>query len=204
MQAHNPVLPMGYSPIPPGRLATVVTCLEMRVRPGPLVAENRSGFTLVRQSRPDLTAYRRLFRRVGEDWLWSSRLALDDAALAAILHDPRVEVFVLREAGEEIGLLELDFREEGAAEIAFFGLVPGAIGSGAGWFMMAQALDLAWSRPIARLWVHTCHFDHPKAVSFYTRAGFSPYALMVEVLDDPRLTGLLPAEAAPHVPLLQR
>jgi hypothetical protein len=64
------------------------------------------------------------------------------------------------------------------------------------------AIDRAWARPIRRLWAHTCNFDHPAALAFYYRSGFRPYAFMVDVADDPRLTGHMPRTAAPHVPLL--
>jgi hypothetical protein len=50
--------------------------------------------------------------------------------------------------------------------------------------------------------VHTCSDDHPAALSFYMRSGFSPYARMIEIQADPRLTGHLPPGAAPHVPLI--
>ena len=63
--------------------------------------------------RPDARWFRALFRRVGEDWIWYSRLAMSDAELAAIIHDPQVEVFVLKSGAEEAGLLELDFRVAG-------------------------------------------------------------------------------------------
>jgi hypothetical protein len=67
---------------------------------------------------------------------------------------------------------------------------------------MNSATELAWSKPIRRFWVHTCTFDHPSALSFYLRSGFTPYAFRVEVQADPRLTGALPLTAAPHVPLI--
>jgi hypothetical protein len=51
--------------------------------------------------------------------------------------------------------------------------------------------------------VHTCSFDHPSAPAFYIRSGFRPYALQVEVLPDPRLTGHLPRTAAPRIPLIE-
>ena len=35
---------------------------------------------------------------------------MPDAALAAIIHDPLVEVYVLKSGADEAGLLELDFR----------------------------------------------------------------------------------------------
>jgi ribosomal protein S18 acetylase RimI-like enzyme len=104
---------------------------------------------------------------------------------------------------EDIGLLELDFRRPGACELAFLGVVPEAIGSGAGRFLIGQAVARAFARPIGRLWVHTCTLDHPGALGFYRRAGFRPYKRAVEVADDPRLAGHLPRAAAPQIPLMR-
>ncbi|PRH85927.1 GNAT family N-acetyltransferase [Labrys okinawensis] len=197
-----PVLPDGYSDVPPGMLANVVTCLQMLQRPRPKPARPlERPLTLERIEKPALTDYRALFRAVGEDWLWSSRLVMPDAELAAILQHPDVEVYVLGGGKQRLGLLELDFRQRGECELAFFGLVPQAIGQGAGRFLMDQALAKAWARPIERLWVHTCTFDHPGALGFYRRSGFVPFAFQVEVQADPRLSGHLPRGAAPHVPL---
>jgi GNAT superfamily N-acetyltransferase len=203
MQLSNPALPAGYSPLPPGMIANVVTCLEMTAKPSPEVGRPQPGLTLERWTTPDLASYRALYRRVGEDWLWFSRLFMADEKLNAILGHPQVEAHVLREGGRDIGLLELDFREAGQCELAFFGLVPEAIGKGAGRFLMSRAIELAWARPIARLWVHTCTFDHPAAAAFYQRSGFRPYAMLVEVHKDPRVTGHLPKGAAPQVPLIE-
>jgi GNAT superfamily N-acetyltransferase len=198
----TPILSSGYSAVPPGMLANVVTCLEMRERPRPRPARPmEQPMALERMEKPDLAAYRALFRAVGQDWLWLSRLVMPDEKLRAILESPDVEVYVLSSLNKQFGLLELDFRKKDQCELAFFGLVPEAIGHGAGRFLMDQALRKAWSRPIGRLWVHTCTFDHPSAVGFYQRSGFVPYEFMVEVTPDPRLTGHLPREAAPHVPL---
>lgn len=197
----NPELPMGYSPVPPGKIANAVTFLEMRAPP-----ENATivgaPLALVRLTAEDLQDYRRLFRLIGEDWMWVSRLEMDDDAVLAILSDSAVEVYALQDGERHIGLLELDFRVSGECELVFFGLARDAIGKGAGRFLMNEAIAKAWTQPIDRFWLHTCNFDHPAAFAFYQRSGFRPYALMVEVHDDPRLTGLLPKTAAPHVPLL--
>ena len=190
------------TPVDAGELAAIVTSLEMRERPRlrPLPA---SPLRLVRWQEPNASAYRTLFRRVGTPWLWFSRLLLDDAALLAIIRDPGVEVSaVVDRAGVEIGLLELDFRIAGECEIGFFGLVPELAGKGHGRWLMAQALAIGWSRPIARMWVHTCTLDHPSALGFYRAQGFRPFARAVETFADPRLLGMLPREAAPHVPLI--
>lgn len=199
----NPELPMGYSPVPPGKIANAVTFLEMRARPEKATIVD-APLALVRLTAEDLQDYRRLFRLIGEDWMWVSRLEMDDDAVRAILSDSAVEVYALQDGERHIGLLELDFRVSGECELVFFGLARDAIGKGVGRFLMNEAIAKAWAQPIDRFWLHTCNFDHPAAFAFYQRSGFRPYALMVEVHDDPRLTGLLPKTAAPHVPLLDR
>lgn len=194
---------MPLEAVPAGQLAAIVTSLEMRARPRPAPLP-ASPLRLVRWPQPAPDAYRALFRRVGAPWLWFSRLVLDDAALAAIVHDPAVEVFAVADrAGIELGLLELDFRVAGECEIGFFGLVPELAGQGHGRWLMAQALALGWRPGIARLWVHTCTLDHPAALGFYRKAGFTPFARAIETFADPRLAGLLPRDAAPHIPLIE-
>lgn len=206
----NPALPAGYSPVKPGQIANVVTCLEMTAPPPQAPAHpGDADFVLEDWRGASLADYRDLFRAIGTDWLWYSRLVMADERLAATLADPRVDLYRLKDrAGRVLGLLELDFRAEGECELAFFGLVQAAIGKGAGRFLVGEATRLAWARDvdgrqIQRFWVHTCTFDHPNALAFYRKAGFKPYAFMVEVADDPRLSGLLPRDAAPHVPLIE-
>ena len=194
---------MGLTPVTAGEIGCVVTSLEMRARPlpKPLPA---APLKLVRWARPDLAKYRQLFRRVGTPWLWFSRLVMTDEALGAIIHDPAIEIHaVVDRPGIEIGLLELDHRTPGQCEIAFFGLVPELAGKGHGRWLMAQALMLAWRADTDRVWVHTCTLDHPSALNFYRAQGFVPYARGFETFPDPRLTGLLPRDAAPHVPIIE-
>ena len=201
--AKAPVIsPSGYTTLPAGKIATVVTHLEMRARPALKPAAADGPYAIRRPVQPELDWYRDLFRRVGSDWLWFSRLALDDAQLAAILHDPAVEVHALRHRGRDEGFIEFDFRHFPDVEIAFLGITPNLLGKGAGRYLINRALELVWGRGPRRLTVHTCTLDHPRALEFYLRNGFVPYARSVEIADDPRLTGLLPRTAAPQVPIL--
>jgi GNAT superfamily N-acetyltransferase len=189
--------------VPPGQIATVVTSLDMirAPRPRPLAP---SPLRLVRWPSPDPAKYRALFRRIGEPWLWFSRLVMDDAELGRIIGDPAVEIFaVLDRQGIEIGFLEIDFREPNAAEIAYLGFVPELVGKGHGRWLMGHALSLGWRKDVKRLWVHTCTLDHPSALGFYRAQGFTPFARAIETFDDPRLTGILRREAAPQIPLLE-
>ncbi len=202
------LLPDGYSDVPPGKIAAVVTCLEMLERPAardePPAPERRvNAWRLRHVDKPRTDWYRDLFRRVGSEWLWYSRLVLPEIALAAILENPDVEVYALDAGGTDEGLLELDYREPGQCELAFFGLTRSVRGRGAGRWLMNRALERAWSRPISRLWVHTCTLDHPDALGFYLRSGFGAYARRVEVADDPRLSGVAERTAAPQLPLVE-
>jgi GNAT superfamily N-acetyltransferase len=193
---------MGLTPVPNEQIACVVTSLEMLTRPVARPAAP-SPFALIHWKAPSNEKYRTLFRRVGEPWLWFSRLVMADDRLRAILDDPGVEIYaVVDRAGIEVGILELDFRVEATCELSFFGMIPELNGQGHGGWLMQQALGLAWRKGITRVWVHTCTLDHPRALGFYQRHGFVPYKRMVETFADPRLAGILPREAAPHVPVL--
>lgn len=191
----------GYTKLPPGRIANVVTYLEMRSPPPPRA---RREDLRLRPFDGDRAAYRSLFRRVGEPWLWNGRLRLSDSALDAVLADPAVEVLELAPAGggRAIGLLELDRSGGDEVEIAYIGVVPEETGRGAGRFLVDEAIARAFASPIARLHLHTCTFDHPRAIAFYRAAGFKPCGFAIEIMEDPRLSGVLPATAAPHVPLV--
>ncbi len=193
---------MSLIPVKAGEVATIVTSLEMLERPRPRPLPE-SLLRLVKWEKPSPEKYRALFRRIGEPWLWFSRLIMDEARLAGILHAPAVETFdVADPRGIEIGLLELDFREKETCELSFVGLVPELAGQGHGRWLMAHALMRAWRPDVTRVWVHTCTLDHPKALGFYRASGFVPFARAVETFPDPRLSGHLPREAAPHIPLL--
>lgn len=193
---------MALIPVDPAEIATIVTTLEMRERPRPRPMPP-SPLSLSAWKMPDLAKYRTLFRRVGAPWLWFSRLVMDDATLAAIVHDPAVAVFaVVDRAGIEVGMLELDHRQPGACEISYFGLIPELAGQGHGGWLIAQALMRAWTTQVDRVWVHTCTLDHPAALNFYRKQGFQAVSRAIETFPDPRDLGILPEEAAPQIPRL--
>lgn len=196
------ILPDGYSDVPRGKIAAVVTHLEMTAPPAP--RDDPPGTWILRRvDAPALDWYRDLFRRVGEEWLWFSRARMNDAELAAVINAAGIEVYALSVNGRDEGLLELDFREAGQCELLYFGVTASLIGTGAARFLMNRALDLAWSRDVSRVWVHTCTLDHPSAVAFYQRSGFRPFRRQVEIADDPRLDGTAPRDAARHVPIIE-
>jgi len=193
---------VSYEPVADTDLAAVVTYLEMHDRPDTEVPP--STLDLQRIENPAPERYRTLFRLVGAPWLWFSRLTLDDGKLSEIISDRRVELYVALDGnGRDVGMLELDFREPGQCELAFVGLIPDLAGLGHGRWLLAEAVSRAWAADgVTRVHVHTCSLDHPAALSAYRRAGFTPYKRAVERFPDPRLSGILPKDCAPQVPLL--
>ena len=114
-------VPIGYSDVPRGHIASVVTDLEM-LSAGHGRAALPEGITLTPASRVSLDAYRALFREVGADWLWFSRLFMADEELAATLGHPDVDIQVVQRDGKDVGILELDFRVADQCELTFMGL----------------------------------------------------------------------------------
>lgn len=193
----------GTTDLPPGKIAAIVTSLEM-LAPPPAKSDppGTEAFALQRLDGSETGRYLAIYRVLGERWMWFSRLVKPRAELEAILSDPAVELYVLRHDGRDVGLLELDFRVAGEGELAFFGIDEPVLGKGAGRWLMNRALKLAWARPIRRFWVHTCTIDHQGAVEFYQRSGFTVFKRGVEVDDDPRLKGFMRRDSVPHHPVV--
>ncbi|MDP6475632.1 MAG: GNAT family N-acetyltransferase [Rhodospirillales bacterium] len=160
-----------------------------------------AGVTFARHADIALDAYRDLHRKVGEEWLWWERLVLDDAALRAVICHPNTEIFVLCVGAEFAGFAELDRSKAEAPAIRFFGLMPDFIGRRLGAYMMESLLRLAWQPPVRRITLDTCDLDHPAAIPFYRRHGFTETHSELCTAEDPRETGILPRTAAPHIPL---
>ena len=191
----------GYHAVPRGKVATIVTTLEMRTPMDIRPVTPPAGWDLIRHEAPKVHWYRALFRAVGQDWLWFGRTLLDDEALSKIITDPKVHIYTLHKDGMDGGLLELDFREPGQCELSYFGLTPALIGSGAGRYLMNNAIELAWAQAITRFFLYTCTLDSPQALSFYRRSGFVPVSQKVEVADDPRIAHGYDRALGPHVPI---
>jgi GNAT superfamily N-acetyltransferase len=201
------MIPDGYTDLAPGKIASVVTYLEMLERP--LLHDvssssvSSSELQLRQVQNAALDWYRALYRRAGSQWFWFSRLEMTDEQLTAVLHRSTSELFVAERDRIEIGMAELDRSQPPYVEITSFALFSEAIGKGLGRPLMTQLLRRAWDGSTARVWLHTCTLDGPGALSFYIKCGFRPYKRAIEVADDPRIRGILPENAAPHVPIIR-
>jgi GNAT superfamily N-acetyltransferase len=196
---------MSTLPLPNGCIAAVVTHLEMTARPSgrqPPPPPPRAGLILRQVQEPSPDWYLRLYRAVGEEWLWATRLFLAEKDLVAIIQHPEVAIYAICDGQREIGIVELDWREAPDCEVVFFGLVADTLGQGLGRWAMAEVQRLAFGNGARRLWLHTCTLDHPGAVQFYQAQGFRAFKREIEIMEDPRLAGLTRREAGAYHPII--
>lgn len=98
---------------------------------------------------------------------------------------------MLKVSGEDAGYFELEWKADDSGvvqnvEVSYFGLMPAFIGKRIGPWFLNQALKLIRAQsPNARIWVHTCSWDHPKAYDTYVKAGFKWYKEEVEAIEIP-------------------
>ena len=149
--------PAGHEKTSPATVSCTVTYLEMMARPTlpPTALSSRRAVAFLRARQPSVAFYRFLYNNIGEPWMWYERRALDDDALAAIIQDENVEVYVLYIDGVPAGYAELDRRQGSDIELAYLGLMPEFVGAGLGAYLLATAIGIAWSYEPQRLWVHT-------------------------------------------------
>ena len=170
-------IPDGYSDIPSGKTVSVVTHLQMFQRPPERAERSEASWSASQGRCPRPRWYRSTYsQRIGENWLWFSRLQMNDDELRGVLSGPLCETYVFEVQGRDEGLVELDFGAEGECELSYFGLTPPLVGCGAGRWMMNRALELAWSRSIRRLWLHTCSSIIPVRWTSTSGPGSRPSA----------------------------
>lgn len=166
---------------PQGRAGETVTVtrthLEMTERPSgppvPLPHGARVSVLVAADPPPDWFVY--LYSSVGADWEWVDWLRASAADRAAFVGDPGTSVHTLMLEGWPGGFFMLDTRAAGVCDLAYFGLVPRAVGRGLGRWFLDTAVRTGWDRAgVARMTVNTCTMDHPAALGLYQRAGFRP------------------------------
>jgi GNAT superfamily N-acetyltransferase len=160
-------LPAGY------RLTAVrTTYLEMKAKPMSAPPAVPAGCEVKKWEKPGTAEYRRLFAAVGGEWGWCGRLLLPEDGLRKILAIETNEIHLLYSRCRVAGFAELDRGHEPQVEISYFGLLPEFIGKGLGRFLLDWAVRRAWEGGTERVWLHTCEYDHPKAMASYLKAGF--------------------------------
>lgn len=176
---------------PVQRIAVEVTFLRMNAAPTDAAPGLPAGAELVRLARCSVPFYRYLYDTVGRDYVWWLRRTVGDDELANLLARPDISVHVLYQGGEPAGFYELERRlGEGTVNLSYFGLMPHAIGQGAGRALLRHAVDAAWAEQPRAVTVNTCTADHPRALPNYVAAGFRVLRTVREVWPVPLRLGL--------------
>lgn len=161
-----------------------ITYLEQTARPSlPPQPRPRASLAILRAVDPPVHFYRYLYDTVGRDWHWRTRKMMTDEALAEVIGDPAVHIYVLYAAGVPAGFGEIDAREAGVVDIRFFGLVRDYIGRGFSRFFLSEIIGLAWTHAPSRVRIETCTLDHPAALPLYQKLGFNVYDQRAGVID---------------------
>lgn len=199
--------------LPKGKLATLKTYLAMPVLPQCEAPPLPDGLHLELLGAENHQRYRALFAHVGENWLWFSRLLLDDEALQHELKQGGRQAFAVvrtdqpRQKSRDIGLFEIHHGTgahpdpQNESELAFLGLDMNERAMGLGSILIRKALHAAKVAGAKRLTLNTCQLDDPRALGFYQKMGFTVEKLALEILTDPRHLRLSPKKSAPHIPL---
>ena len=167
------------SVIPAGtEVAYTITYLEMTDRPDWAAPPLPEGVRLDRAINPPVWYFLSLYEAVGRDYEWRDRFdqaEQNPAALASFVADPKVMLWTALSDGWPQGFFQLDARQVGTCDLAYFGMVPEAVGRGLGGVLLKTAIAMGWSLPgIERMTVNTCTLDHPRALDLYKKMGFRP------------------------------
>ena len=179
MMAHGPsgaATPAVPSPPAPDLMKTTVTFLQMLAEQNTRIAAPANlKLMLVRAENISVGFYRYLYTAVGGGYHWIDRNKLDNASLATIIQDPKVEVWVLYASGQPAGYFEVDGRQSTVVELQYFGLLPEFHGLGLGKWLLAEAIRACWAKQPGRVIVETCTLDGPAALPLYQKLGFVAY-----------------------------
>ena len=176
--------------IPVTKVGVTVTFLRMDRPPTSLAPGLAAGFQIVKAETPSVAFYRYLYNTVGADYLWWLRRTTPDEELAALLRDNAVAIYTLFSRGEPAGFFELDARTWPDVNLAYFGLMPSAIGFGTGYAFLRAAVDEVWRHNAKGMTVNTCTADHPRALPNYLRVGFRVMRQVLETWAVPNHLGM--------------
>ena len=162
---------------PGDEIEYVVTFLEMTERPRtpPPSRPANLNTALLQAERPPVDYFLYLYATVGSQYEWTDWLAKPEGELQEFIHTNGVFLYTLMLDGWPGGFFLLDGSESGVCDLAYFGLVPQAIGRGLSRWLLGTAIETGWDLPGTELMtVNTNTLDHPRALPMYQRAGFRP------------------------------
>ena len=154
-----------------------ITWLEMTSPPRSKARELPQGESvhLIECREPPAWWFLSLYDAVGRDYAWDDMQELASEEVIGFLRSPDMLLGAMIRDGWPQGFYLLDSRKQGLCELAYFGLVPEAVGRGLGSWLLSAAIQRGWSQwEVSKLTVNTCSLDHPRAIGLYVNSGFTP------------------------------
>ena len=152
----------------------IVSYLEMVGPPSFGWPSEPSGNILILEANnPPVRYFFSLYEAVGADYEWTDKFRCSIKEVNDFLLDPNVKLFTFLKNGWSAGFFVLDKRKQNICDLAYFGLVPEAIGHGYGEYLLKFAIKQSWAaEDINLLTVNTNTLDHPNALPLYKKMGF--------------------------------
>ncbi|MDA8584776.1 GNAT family N-acetyltransferase [Rhodobacteraceae bacterium] len=154
-----------------------VTYLEMNACPSFDWPHLPLGSTaaLLRAENPPVWWFLTLYDAVGRDYAWEDIHTWEHAKIKGWLTQDTMTLYTLLDHGWPQGFFMLEDQGDGICDLAYFGMVPEAVGRGLGSWLLKTAILTAWDRDgIRKLTVNTCTLDHRRALALYQKNGFMP------------------------------
>lgn len=130
---------------------------------------------IIRTQDISVNFYKFLYKEIGEQYGWASRLVISNEELFNIINSENVFIYVLYAKGVPVGFAELNKTAEEGIELKYFGIVQAAEGKGISNYFLQSVIEIVWSMNINRIHLQTCELDSPKAMPFYSKIGFKEY-----------------------------
>jgi GNAT superfamily N-acetyltransferase len=176
------------------RIAVTITHLKMERGQNnfPLRAFPTKNADLQKIDKPHTEQFKFFYKNVGRDFLWWERLLWSDDDWNNHAKNSKIKLYILYDDDRPAGFFELNFSSlPTCADLAFFGLMPHAIGRGFGRALLQRAVQELFLENPDYITVNTCTLDHKAALPLYKTVGFSEYNKENITIIDPRSNGLI-------------
>ena len=133
-------------------------------------------YNIKKVNKNDFQLNKFFYKQIGKDYQWNDRLIWDDNRWIDYVSNSYVNTFVLKENEDIAGFFELIYHDDKSeVEIAYLGLLKEYMDKKLGGYMLSEAIKIAFSYKIKRVWVHTCSLDHKNALNNYLSRGMKIY-----------------------------
>ena len=147
--------------------------LEIKSLDELLVEKKPSNNCSLEQVSPnDFQLNKFFYKQIGKNHQWIERLVWTDKNWIKYVSNPNVFTFILRKNEDIAGFFELIYhKDKSEIEIAYFGLLKDYMDKKLGGYMLTEAIKIAFSYKVKKVWVHTCSLDHKNALINYLSRG---------------------------------